>query len=79
MIRNLIGAPAYPVDRIHTLARMARFRDPPDPLFQRLNASIGFDLRLAPYDVEQSRAHARALHAAGVLDEDELRPDRAGP
>ena len=51
---------------------MARFRDPPDPLFQRLNASIGFDRRLAPYDVEQSRAHARALHAAGVLDDEEL-------
>ena len=50
---------------------MARFRDPPDPLFQRLNASIGFDRRLAPYDVEQSRAHARALRAAGVLDPDE--------
>ena len=51
---------------------MARFRDPPDPLFERLNASISFDMRLAPYDVEQSRAHARALHAAGVLDADEL-------
>ena len=51
---------------------MARFRDPPDPLFERLNASIGFDMRLAPYDVEQSRAHARALHGAGVLDADEL-------
>jgi argininosuccinate lyase len=51
---------------------MARFRDPPDPLFQRLNASIGFDRRLAPYDLEQSRAHARALHAAGILDPDEL-------
>ncbi len=51
---------------------MARFRDPPDPLFVRLNASIGFDRRLAPYDIEQSRAHARSLHAAGVLDADEL-------
>src|SRR5919108_2154066 len=51
---------------------MARFRDPPDPLFQRLNASIGFDRRLAPYDVEQSRAHARALRAAGILADDEL-------
>jgi argininosuccinate lyase len=68
-MRNFIGGPAYPV---HTLARMARFRDPPDPLFQRFNSSIGFDRRLAPYDVEQSRAHARALHAAGVLDPDEL-------
>ena len=49
---------------------MARFRDPPDPLFERLNASIGFDMRLAPYDVEQSQRRAR-LRAAGVLDGDE--------
>ena len=51
---------------------MARFRDGPDPLFVRLNASIGFDRRLAPYDIEQSRAHARALQRAGVLDPEEL-------
>jgi argininosuccinate lyase len=51
---------------------MARFRDEPDPLFVRLNASISFDRRLAPYDIEQSKAHARALHRAGVLDEEEL-------
>jgi argininosuccinate lyase len=51
---------------------MPRFRDSPDPLFQRLNASIGFDLRLASYDVAQSKAHARALHQAGVLDDQEL-------
>src|SRR5687767_3645857 len=49
-----------------------RFRDPPDPLFQRLNASVGFDRRLAPHDVAGSRAHARALRAAGVLDDAEL-------
>jgi len=47
---------------------MPRFRDPPDPLFHRLNASLGFDRRLAPYDVQQSRAHARALRTAGILD-----------
>jgi argininosuccinate lyase len=51
---------------------MSRFRDAPDPLFERLNASIGFDLRLAPYDLAQSKAHARALHVAGVLDDEEL-------
>jgi argininosuccinate lyase len=51
---------------------MSRFRGSPDPLFERLNASIGFDRRLAPHDLEQSRAHARALHAAGVLDDGEL-------
>jgi argininosuccinate lyase len=51
---------------------MSRFRGSPDPLFERLNASIAYDRRLAPYDLEQSRAHARALYAAGVLDDGEL-------
>ncbi len=51
---------------------MARFHEPPDPLFAQLNASIRFDRRLAPYDIEQSRAHARSLHAAEILDPDEL-------
>ena len=42
---------------------MGRFRDPQDPLFQALNSSISFDYRLAPYDIEQSLAHARMLAA----------------
>jgi argininosuccinate lyase len=50
---------------------MSRFREPPDPIFQRLNASISFDRRLAPYDVEQSRAHVRMLADSGVLTDDE--------
>ena len=40
-----------------------------------MNASIGFDWRLAPYDVAQSRAHATMLAAAGIIsdsDRDEL-------
>ncbi len=40
---------------------MSRFREPQHPDFQRLNASIEFDRRLWPYDVAQSRAHARML------------------
>jgi argininosuccinate lyase len=51
---------------------MARFREPPDPVFKRLNASIGFDRRLWPEDVRGSQAHARALHRLGVLDDEEL-------
>jgi argininosuccinate lyase len=51
---------------------MSRFRKDPDPRFWRLNRSIEFDWRLAPYDIDQSRAHARALHEVGVLDADEL-------
>jgi argininosuccinate lyase len=51
---------------------MSRFREPPDPLFARLNASVSFDRRLWPEDVRGSMAHARALHRAGVLDDGEL-------
>jgi argininosuccinate lyase len=43
-----------------------------------LNASLSFDRRLAPYDLRQSRAHARALRGAGVLDEAELEQLLAG-
>ncbi|HXR30309.1 MAG TPA: argininosuccinate lyase [Solirubrobacterales bacterium] len=51
---------------------MSRFRKDPDPRFWRINRSIEFDWRLAPYDIDQSRAHARALCRIGVLDESEL-------
>src|ERR1044071_1824104 len=48
-------------------ARMSRFSIPQDPVFQQLNASIGFDWRLGPYDVEQSRAHAKMLAESGIV------------
>jgi len=54
---------------------MSRFSIPQDPVFQQLNASIGFDWRLGPYDLEQSRAHARMLAATGIVstqDRDQL-------
>ncbi len=51
---------------------MARLRKNPDPRFWQLNRSIEFDWRLAPYDIDQSQAHARALREIGVLDEGEL-------
>ncbi|HET8593387.1 MAG TPA: argininosuccinate lyase [Solirubrobacterales bacterium] len=51
---------------------MSRFGEEQDPLFRRINSSISFDWRLAPFDIEQSRAHARALAALGVLDQGEL-------
>ncbi|MFL5854316.1 MAG: argininosuccinate lyase [Solirubrobacteraceae bacterium] len=46
---------------------MSRFSEPQDPAFRRLNASIGFDRRLAPFDIAQSRAHVGMLAAAGVI------------
>ena len=51
---------------------MSRFRKDPDPRFWRLNRSLDFDWQLAPYDIDQSQAHARGLSRIGVLDEDEL-------
>jgi argininosuccinate lyase len=38
----------------------------------RLSVSVQFDWRLAPYDLLASQAHARVLHRAGLLDDDEL-------
>ena len=49
-----------------------RFRKDPDPRFWRLNRSIEFDWRLAPYDIDQSQAHARGLQQIGLLSEEEL-------
>ncbi len=51
---------------------MGRFSDPQDPLFQALNSSIAFDYRLAPYDLEQSLAHARMLARSGIIGDDDL-------
>jgi argininosuccinate lyase len=46
---------------------VSRFREPQDPAFQRLNASIEFDRRLWPQDIQQSRAHASMLAAAAII------------
>jgi argininosuccinate lyase len=46
---------------------VSRFHEPQHADFQRLNASIGFDKRLWPQDVAQSRAHARMLAERGII------------
>ena len=48
------------------------FTSGPSEALQRLSVSVHFDWRLAPYDLTSSRAHARVLHRAGLLDDDEL-------
>ncbi len=50
----------------------ARFAGGPSPELARLSRSTHFDWQLAPYDLAGSRAHAKALAAAGYLDADEL-------
>ena len=49
-----------------------RFEGGPADAMAALSLSVHFDWRLAPYDLAQSRAHARVLHVAGLLDDDEL-------
>ena len=46
---------------------MSRFHEPQDPDFERLNTSLGFDRRLWPQDLAQSRAHAEMLAARGIV------------
>ena len=36
------------------------------------------DAELLPYDIEATRLHAGRLHAAGLLDDEELRRGRRG-
>ena len=45
-----------------------RFSEPLDEKMRRFSSSYAVDSRLAKYDVVGSKAHAHALHSAGVLD-----------
>ncbi|MGB7448987.1 MAG: argininosuccinate lyase [Ornithinimicrobium sp.] len=49
-----------------------RFAGGPSEALAALSKSTHFDWRLAPYDIAGSRAHARVLHAAGLLSDDHL-------
>ena len=48
-----------------------RFGTTPAEAFERLNASIPFDERLAPYDIRGSVAHARMLGERGMVSAEE--------
>ncbi|MEV6862285.1 argininosuccinate lyase [Streptosporangium subroseum] len=49
-----------------------RFEGGPADALTRLSVSVHFDWRLVPYDLLASRAHARVLHRANLLTDDEL-------
>jgi argininosuccinate lyase len=49
-----------------------RFASGPSDALTALSKSTHFDWRLAPYDLRGSAAHARVLHRAGLLTDDEL-------
>ena len=57
---------------VSTGAWSGRFSEPVDELVKRYTASIGFDYRLAEFDIQGSLAHAHMLCTAGVLTADDL-------
>lgn len=58
----------------HGSARLwgGRFTGGPSEALARLSVSVQFDWRLAPYDIAASKAHARVLNRADLLDPEEL-------
>ena len=55
-----------------------RFAEGPDAIMEAINASIGFDKRLAPQDIRGSRAHAAMLAATGILTDSDVEAIREG-
>jgi argininosuccinate lyase len=55
-----------------------RFAEGPDAIMEAINASIGFDRRLARQDVEGSRAHAAMLAATGIVSDSDAEAIREG-
>ena len=55
-----------------------RFAAGPDAIMEAINASIGFDQRLARQDIEGSRAHAAMLAAQGIITDHDAKAIREG-
>ena len=55
-----------------------RFSTGPDSIMEAINASIDFDKRLGPEDVESSLAHADMLGATGILNVSDLSAIKEG-
>ncbi|MGR3453292.1 argininosuccinate lyase [Pseudooceanicola sp.] len=55
-----------------------RFAAGPDAIMEAINASIGFDQRLAAQDIAGSRAHAAMLAATGIISDSDAEAIREG-
>ena len=55
-----------------------RFAAGPDAIMEAINASIGFDQRMASQDIEGSRAHAAMLAVTGILTDTDAKAIREG-
>jgi argininosuccinate lyase len=61
-----------PQDESGVKAWSGRFSEPVADLVKRYTASVGFDRRLATYDIRGSAAHARMLAKQGIIARDDL-------
>ncbi|PPC92432.1 MAG: argininosuccinate lyase, partial [Methylotenera sp.] len=55
-----------------------RFNEPVAELVKKYTASIGFDYRLASYDIEGSIAHARMLSAQDIISQEDFNAIETG-
>jgi argininosuccinate lyase len=55
-----------------------RFAAGPDAIMEAINASIGFDQRMAAQDISGSRAHAAMLAKAGIITDSDAEAIREG-
>ncbi len=55
-----------------------RFAAGPDAIMEAINASIGFDRRMAAQDIAGSRAHAAMLAATGIISDSDAEAMREG-
>ncbi|SFK83877.1 argininosuccinate lyase [Shimia haliotis] len=55
-----------------------RFAAGPDAIMEAINASIGYDQRMAAQDIEGSRAHAAMLAKTGILTDSDAEAIREG-
>ncbi len=55
-----------------------RFASGPAEIMEEINASIGFDKRLAPQDIRGSLAHVAMLGKAGILPAEDVAAIEAG-
>ena len=55
-----------------------RFAAGPDAIMEAINASIGFDQRMARQDIDGSRAHAAMLAATGIITDKDAEAIREG-
>ncbi len=65
--RPTAGLRPTPASRPSNAMWGGRFAMSPAEIMQEINASIGFDKRLAPQDIRGSKAHAAMLADAGII------------